>query len=183
MHEYVYKLIFKRFFFFYYTPELLLCLFHIFWYSKMLKFSSGTLERKFWQQVWNFVSYTSAGSVGMRLAGHVSAYVSEHTCGWTLLYSTFGNKWRLVKFPCIPSHVLRGPIQAPVASGRASLGASLLRLVRLPVCKHSIHLWYERLSEKWWLSSEVRAGGCCHLRGQRWDWLREGEIQRASLTW
>ena len=51
-------------------------------------------------------------------------------------------------------------------------------------CLHTPHpSAYEQLSETWWLSSEVRTGNCRHLGGQRWDWLRDGETQRASLTW
>lgn len=94
-------------------------------------------------------------------------YVSEQICCWKQTRSCE-----------ISPHFPLTCSGGPVALGSASLRASWLRLVWLPVCKHSIHRWYERLSEMWWLSSEVRPGDCCHLGGQRWDWLRDGEIQR-----
>ena len=144
---------------------------------KPRKLSSWKLKREFWQQVSNFISSTSAGSICVYVATN-SVHVNVPACGRMLLYP--------LKRAASLGNVPQGSSRVPVALSSASPGASLLspwHPVRPPVCKHSIYRWYERLSEMWWLSSELRAGDCCHLRGQRWDWLREGEIQRASLTW
>lgn len=159
-------------------------LIHLFWYSKMLK-PLMLSSWMFWQQVWNFISPRVCGEVCTCVSVFMHVYVSEHTCGWTLLY--LWKQSRSCEMSPHSPHMLRGPIQAPGGIGQyvpwGLFAASVWRLLWQPVCKHSIHRWYERLSEMWWLSSELGAGDCCHLRVQRWDWLREGETQKVSLTW
>ena len=149
-------------------------------YTKMLKpikVSSLKLERKSSLQVRNFIRISKVCRISQPEWGQTCVCVCVVMHVNVGCYCTFRNKQGLVKFPSV-SH--RGPQQHQVARPQGPLCCVWSGL---PVCKHSIHRWYERLSEMWWLSSEVRAGDCCHLWGQRWDWLSEGEIQRASLTW
>jgi len=79
--------------------------------SDLLKLLSCKLWRKFWQHLWNFISYTSAGSVQMYVT---LKCVSPCMCMWMSthafeLYCTLSNKEIFVKYPCLSFTHSGGP--------------------------------------------------------------------------